>query len=259
MSQQAVREYDAKRMLFAFAEQAAHSSDAPLAALAKNVMGDGRHNVVAEVVLPRDASKDAVVLRHAWLGDANLHGGKLVAKPDQLVKRRGKHGLVLVGKSLDESMTWIQSKASSDTTIEGLTGRLDQLHRRAVCGAHRGRGRVLRLHPVSLRDRRRGPVLRGGRRGGRRRRRQGASACWSPPAPSRRSHAVSCAAADCKGVRGCEAYPGAGRRLPPCCCFLFYKDLHSRLLSRSTRWWSPDGRGYPCSTWPPRWMRRRDF
>lgn len=125
MSQQAVREYDAKRMLFAFAAQAAQSSDAPLAALAKNALGDGRHNVVAEVVLPRDASKDAVVLRHAWLGDATLHHGQLVAKPDQLVKRRGKHGLVLVGKSLDESMAWIQGKAQADTTIEGLTGRFD--------------------------------------------------------------------------------------------------------------------------------------
>merc|ERR1719214_518042 len=50
---------------------------------------------------------------------------KLVAKPDQLVKRRGKHGLVYVNKTYDEVRKWIEERMQKDITLDGVTGVLD--------------------------------------------------------------------------------------------------------------------------------------
>ena len=43
---------------------------------------------------------------------------KLVAKPDQLVKRRGKHGLVAINKTLKEALEWIKSKEKTSVNFE---------------------------------------------------------------------------------------------------------------------------------------------
>jgi ATP citrate (pro-S)-lyase len=43
----------------------------------------------------------------AWVKD----GRKLVAKPDMLIKRRGKSGLLCLNKGWEESRKWIEERA----------------------------------------------------------------------------------------------------------------------------------------------------
>jgi ATP citrate (pro-S)-lyase len=50
---------------------------------------------------------------------------KLVVKPDQLVKRRGKHGLVYVNKTYEEVRKWIEERMSKEIVLDGVAGILD--------------------------------------------------------------------------------------------------------------------------------------
>jgi ATP citrate (pro-S)-lyase len=52
---------------------------------------------------------------HPWVRD----GRKLVAKPDMLIKRRGKSGLLCLNKEWEESRKWIEERA----------GKLQQVRR----------------------------------------------------------------------------------------------------------------------------------
>jgi ATP citrate (pro-S)-lyase len=58
--------------------------------------------------------------------DANpwLKTTKLVAKPDQLIKRRGKAGLIAVNKSFDEAKTWVMDRMCKEQKVEEVTGQL---------------------------------------------------------------------------------------------------------------------------------------
>ena len=42
---------------------------------------------------------------------------KLVAKPDQLIKRRGKAGLLALNKTWDEAKEWIQARAGKPQKV----------------------------------------------------------------------------------------------------------------------------------------------
>jgi ATP citrate (pro-S)-lyase len=42
---------------------------------------------------------------------------KLVAKPDQLIKRRGKAGLLALNKSVSEAKGWIAERAGKPVTV----------------------------------------------------------------------------------------------------------------------------------------------
>lgn len=49
---------------------------------------------------------------------------KLVVKPDQLIKRRGKAGLLAVNKTWAEVQAWINERMNKEVQVrEGLTGR----------------------------------------------------------------------------------------------------------------------------------------
>ncbi|KAF8325767.1 ATP-citrate synthase [Cantharellus anzutake] len=50
---------------------------------------------------------------------------KLVAKPDQLIKRRGKSGLLLLNKEWSEAKDWIVQRAGKPTNVEGVVGTLN--------------------------------------------------------------------------------------------------------------------------------------
>ena len=45
---------------------------------------------------------------------------KLVVKPDQLIKRRGKLGLIKVNANLDEVKIWVSEKMNSYVTVSML-------------------------------------------------------------------------------------------------------------------------------------------
>ncbi|KAL5476926.1 ACL1 [Sanghuangporus weigelae] len=53
-----------------------------------------------------------------------VHTTKLVAKPDQLIKRRGKAGLLALNKTWPEAKQWIEERAGKPVTVEKTTGIL---------------------------------------------------------------------------------------------------------------------------------------
>eukprot|EP00929_Paragymnodinium_shiwhaense_P114547 TRINITY_DN829_c0_g1_i11.p1 TRINITY_DN829_c0_g1~~TRINITY_DN829_c0_g1_i11.p1 ORF type:complete len:1093 (-),score=322.86 TRINITY_DN829_c0_g1_i11:84-3362(-) len=66
-----------------------------------------------------EGSWDAIVEANPWLLTE-----KLVAKPDQLIKRRGKAGLILVGKGFEESKQWVMDRMCKEQQVESVTGTL---------------------------------------------------------------------------------------------------------------------------------------
>lgn len=51
-------------------------------------------------------------------------GAKFVAKPDQLIKRRGKAGLLALNKTWAEARAWIEEKAGKEIQVETVKGYL---------------------------------------------------------------------------------------------------------------------------------------
>ncbi|CAG8573781.1 9550_t:CDS:10, partial [Acaulospora colombiana] len=49
---------------------------------------------------------------------------KLVAKPDQLIKRRGKSGLLLLNKEWEQAKEWIAARAGKEVQVESTKGTL---------------------------------------------------------------------------------------------------------------------------------------
>ena len=50
---------------------------------------------------------------------------KLVVKPDQLIKRRGKAGLLAINKTWPEVVAWIKDRMNKECQVEVVTGILD--------------------------------------------------------------------------------------------------------------------------------------
>lgn len=53
-----------------------------------------------------------------------IPGAKFVAKPDQLIKRRGKSGLLALNKTWEECKAWIAERAAKPIVVEGIDGML---------------------------------------------------------------------------------------------------------------------------------------
>ena len=99
MAHKAIREADGKRML---------------ARLFKDY-SDGKYEISDKIVTvgPRtDITK--LPSQHKWLTTE-----KLVVKPDQLIKRRGKNNLILVGANFDQAKEWIKEKSDGPIIIHG--------------------------------------------------------------------------------------------------------------------------------------------
>lgn len=62
---------------------------------------------------------ESVLQENPWLLE-----GTLVAKPDQLIKRRGKAGLLIVNKTFDECKAWIMERMCREQKVESVTGTL---------------------------------------------------------------------------------------------------------------------------------------
>ncbi|GAA5977374.1 hypothetical protein JCM10908_004956 [Rhodotorula pacifica] len=58
---------------------------------------------------------------------------KLVAKPDQLIKRRGKAGLLALNKTWDEAKQWISERAGKQVQVEKTTGTLNNFIVEPMC------------------------------------------------------------------------------------------------------------------------------
>ncbi|KAH9015854.1 ATP-citrate synthase [Lactarius hengduanensis] len=114
MSSKAIREYDAKLLLAYWLERAP-----PV---------DPHTKLTTAFVFP--APKVAQVswdpVTNTITPDTQLPGWvfttKLVAKPDQLIKRRGKAGLLALNKSWEEAKEWISARAGKPQKVESVTG-----------------------------------------------------------------------------------------------------------------------------------------
>jgi ATP citrate (pro-S)-lyase len=109
MSVKAIREYDAKKIL------QMNWDDKKSDALGIKGM------MVPPEVLDETAgvSWDLLVDQNSW-----VHELKLVAKPDQLVKRRGKLGLVAINLTFGEAQKWVMDRIMKEINIEGVKGML---------------------------------------------------------------------------------------------------------------------------------------
>ncbi|KAL2759846.1 hypothetical protein ACRALDRAFT_1060174 [Sodiomyces alcalophilus JCM 7366] len=80
---------------------------------------------LAALKFPEDANVEDVLnqaeLTYPWL----LHpDAKFVAKPDQLIKRRGKSGLLALNKTWAEARAWVAERAGKPQQVEHVTGVL---------------------------------------------------------------------------------------------------------------------------------------
>jgi ATP citrate (pro-S)-lyase len=99
MAHKAIREADGTRML---------------ARLFKDY-SNGKYEISDKIVtVAPNTDMDQLPNQYSWLNTE-----KLVVKPDQLIKRRGKNKLVLVGVNYDQAKTWIQEKSKAPITIYG--------------------------------------------------------------------------------------------------------------------------------------------
>ena len=99
MAQKAIREADGKRMM---------------ARLLKEYSGGKFDMKDRYVTVGPDTDLAKLPAKHKWLAKE-----KLVVKPDQLVKRRGKNDLILVGANYEQAKKWIKEKSKAPMTIYG--------------------------------------------------------------------------------------------------------------------------------------------
>ncbi len=99
MAHKAIREADGKCML---------------ARLLKDY-SEGKYTVSDKIVsVGPDTDLAKLPKQYKWLNTE-----KLVVKPDQLIKRRGKNKLILVNANYDQAKAWIEEKSKEPITVYG--------------------------------------------------------------------------------------------------------------------------------------------
>ncbi|EED13150.1 ATP citrate lyase subunit (Acl), putative [Talaromyces stipitatus ATCC 10500] len=82
---------------------------------------------LASLYFPEDADINGVLdqaeATYPWL---LAKDAKFVAKPDQLIKRRGKSGLLALNKTWPEARAWIEARAGKEIQVETVKGYLRQ-------------------------------------------------------------------------------------------------------------------------------------
>ncbi|KAJ2390075.1 ATP citrate lyase subunit 1, partial [Coemansia sp. RSA 2611] len=128
MSAKAIREYDGKLLLAHYLlqsptlaeEKPAAAFEQPATRLAQvdvsHVSAAEPADKIAEAV---GAALDRAERQHPWLLTT-----KLVAKPDQLIKRRGKSGLLLLNAEWAAVREWIRERAVQEVSVGAIAGVL---------------------------------------------------------------------------------------------------------------------------------------
>jgi len=104
MSQKAIREHDGKKILSHWLTKAGVAISCP----------------TVQVTASTDLTLLPQIPGNEWLLKSTL-----VVKPDQLIKRRGKSGLIGLNLHFDEVKTWITERMNQSFTIGKTTGTLD--------------------------------------------------------------------------------------------------------------------------------------
>jgi ATP citrate (pro-S)-lyase len=117
MASKAIREFDAKLLLshwlprapaLSKTEQVSPDFIYPTPNVAQIAWDPATNTITPDTALPH------------W-----VFSTPLVAKPDQLIKRRGKSGLLLLNKGWPEAKQWIAERAGKPVTVDGITGTLN--------------------------------------------------------------------------------------------------------------------------------------
>ena len=113
MSAKAIREYNGKKLLSRWLST--YSGET------KYDLEDRALLVTPNSVRPEDpACFEALASSNPWLLSTNL-----VVKPDQLIKRRGKAGLLGINKTWPEVVEWIKERINKECKVEVVSGILD--------------------------------------------------------------------------------------------------------------------------------------
>lgn len=123
MSAKSILEADGKAILNYHLTRAPVIKPSPL-------KSSGTHNPpakLASLYFPEDEDVNSILDRaeatFPWL---KAPGAKFVAKPDQLIKRRGKSGLLALNKTWPEAKAWIAARAGKEQQVEHVAGYLRQ-------------------------------------------------------------------------------------------------------------------------------------
>lgn len=113
MSAKAIREYHGKKLVSRWISDYSDN--------VKYDLEDRALLIGPSSVRPEDPSSfDRLVNEHPWLGQT-----KLVVKPDQLIKRRGKAGLLAINKTWPDVVNWIKERMNKECKVEVVSGILD--------------------------------------------------------------------------------------------------------------------------------------
>ena len=113
MSAKAIREYNGKKLVSKWLSQYSESI--------KYDLEDRCLLITPKDVDPTDPSSfEKVASENPWVLTT-----KLVVKPDQLIKRRGKAGLLAINKTWPEVVAWIIEKMGKECKVEVVSGIID--------------------------------------------------------------------------------------------------------------------------------------
>lgn len=112
MSAKAVREFHGKKLVSRWLSSYSNES---------YNLEDRALLITPNASRPEDpASFEALASENPWLLSTNL-----VVKPDQLIKRRGKAGLLGINKTWPEVVEWIKERMNKECKVEVVSGILD--------------------------------------------------------------------------------------------------------------------------------------
>ena len=113
MSAKAIREYHGKKLVSKWLTNYSN--------LIKYNLEDRALLITPDSFNPDDpVSLKALTTENPWLLET-----KLVVKPDQLIKRRGKAGLLAINKTWSEVVEWIKERINKECKVEVVSGILD--------------------------------------------------------------------------------------------------------------------------------------
>ena len=115
MSAKAIREHDGKKMIGRLL-----GSYAPPSVKLNHLEQRCVQITDARLSEEGDAFWAELLAAEPW-----LETSKLVVKPDQLIKRRGKAGLLGINKTFDEAKAWILERTGKEQQVEKVAGILD--------------------------------------------------------------------------------------------------------------------------------------
>ncbi|KAK8847415.1 hypothetical protein IAR55_005273 [Kwoniella newhampshirensis] len=118
MSTKAIREFDAKQLVSYWLNR----SPTPIATLGESSLTDVK---VAQVEFDPVTKTLSPPIKPGLGLPEWVFTSKLVGKPDQLIKRRGKAGLLCLNKDWETTAAWIEERAGKPVTVEKTTGTLN--------------------------------------------------------------------------------------------------------------------------------------